>query len=431
MLLKFSTGLLLFSGALYAIDKATEGMRHSHRDESRFERRAEAVAERIAERAAARAASRARVHVEVPDDADADSVIEREFVAKPGERLDIDLKAGGAIRITGWDEQKVAATAFLQGDECDEYRVSLLDSETGVTIRSRARESRHGSECEARYEVRVPNRFDVSAETMGGDVKIADVKGDIRGKTMGGSLDLTGLKGQVHMTTMGGEVSLTKSDVDGEVKTMGGEVRLEDVVGDVKGSTMGGNVYYTRVTRRPGSASGRELVRISTMGGDINVDEAPGGADVNTMGGSIRVGRADGFVKAKTMGGSIEIDAVDGGVTATTMAGDITVTVVGDGRTGNRDVRLQSHSGDVTLTLPENFSANVDVTVAYTRGKDGEYEIVSDFPLQTRETAEWDRSHGEPRRYLYGTAAIGGGRHTVRLETVNGNVYLKKADRDR
>ena len=421
-MLKFATGLLLFSGTLYVLDRATDDMRHSG-SRTRVERHAERVAERVGSRI-----NHARDRHESPGD----SVVEGRFDVAPGKRLDLDLKSGGAIQISGWNQEIVAAKAFLRGDDCDVMRVGLQQTPAGIEVRSRRAEERRHVDCDVRVEVRVPNRFDVTLGTMGGDVKIDDVHGEIRGKTMGGGLDLTRLKGRLNLTTMGGEVSLTKSDVDGEVKTMGGEMRLEDVVGDVMGSTMGGNVSYTRVARRAGSASARELVKISTMGGNIEVDEAPAGADVSTMGGSIRVRNAGGLVKAKTMGGSIEIGAASASVQATTMAGDINVSLVGHSKAADRDVRLDSKHGDITLTVPEDFSANVDIKLAFTRGNEGEYEIVSDFPLQRRETSQWDRSHGgDARRFVYGSGAIGAGRNTIRLETTNGNIYLKKAGRDR
>jgi hypothetical protein len=41
-------------------------------------------------------------------------------------------------------------------------------------------------------------------------------------------------------------------------------------------------------------------------------------------------------------------------------------------------------------------------------------------------TKAWDHSHGNPRKYIYGTGTIAGGKNRLQIETVNGDVYLKK-----
>jgi DUF4097 and DUF4098 domain-containing protein YvlB len=261
---------------------------------------------------------------------------------------------------------------------------------------------------------------------MGGDIRVDNVEGDIRGKTMGGALDLSNLKGDLSLTTMGGDVTLVKSEVEGSVKTMGGKVLLEDVVGGVNGESMGGDVVYRRVSNKKGESTGNE-VKIKTMGGDINVDEAPDGADVHTMGGKIRVASAAKYVKALTMGGDIEIEEIDGLVNATTMGGDIEVTMIGDPKRGDRSVLLKSYGGDITLTVPAGLSMNLDVELAYTRGHEDEYEIMTDFPMTLKESAEWIRGKGDARKIISGTGVVSGGKHKIRIETINGNVRLIKA----
>ena len=89
---------------------------------------------------------------------------------------------------------------------------------------------------------------------------------------------------------MGGDITVAESTMDGSLKTMGGVVRIQNVVGDVKGSSMGGNVSYKNVRRRDGQTASPEhlgkgkgdinpdTVQISTMGGDIEVKDAPEGA---------------------------------------------------------------------------------------------------------------------------------------------------------
>jgi DUF4097 and DUF4098 domain-containing protein YvlB len=296
---------------------------------------------------------------------------------------------------------------------------------SGVSIISHYAGSRHNRNGGIRLEISVPRRYDVQLETMGGGVSIENVEGRMAGKTMGGALMLSGLKGDLDLLTMGGAVTLKNSDVDGSVKTMGGEVLLEDVTGDVKPSSMGGNVRQKNITRRSGEVTGRE-VNISTMGGEINVDDAPRGATLSTMGGPIHVHSAGRFVKAKTMGGPVTLDAVDGWIDATTMGGNVEVTMTGDPSEGKRSVALTSMSGDITLSVPARLSMDIDIELAYTEGHEGDYAIKSDFPVVQEVSPAWERDNGSPRKIIHGTGKVAAGSNRVTIKTVNGNVTIKK-----
>jgi DUF4097 and DUF4098 domain-containing protein YvlB len=350
--------------------------------------------------------------------------IVKEFKVPIGKRLEMELKSGGSINIVGWEKELVTVEVDLMGRDADDCKVDFDQTESGIRIYSRCAAWRNNHSSSLHFEIKIPKRFDLDFDSMGGGVSISGVEGRIAGKTMGGELDLTQLKGMLDLRTMGGSITLTKSDVDGEVQTNDGKVLFEDVTGNVKGHSMGGAVTYRNVTDRAGKSTGKE-VRISTMGGEINVQEATNGADVSTMGGDVKIRSAKEYVKAKTMGGNIHIDAIDGWVRAETMGGDVEVTMVGDPAQGRRDVDLSSKGGDITLTVPEGLSMEVDITVAYTRNARKTYRIISDFDLHEEESRDWDYDQGTPRRYIYATGSIAGGKNRIRIETINGDVYLK------
>ena len=162
------------------------------------------------------------------------------------------------------------------------------------------------------------------------------------------------------------------------------------------------------------------------MGGEINVADAMAGANVSTMGGNVRILNAARYVKAHTMGGDIRLDSVDGWIEALTMGGNVVATMVGDADRGDRHVKLTSMGGDLTLTVPDGLDMRFEITLAYTRNSKQDFEIRSDFPVQQRRTNDWDYSQGSPKKYLYGTGTVGSGRHLIDLETVNGNVIIRR-----
>ena len=349
----------------------------------------------------------------------------KEFTVEAGKKLTMDLQTGGSIHITGWDRNLVSVRATIGGRDAEDCTIDAESDGSGVRVSSHYKNHRRNNSSDLEFEVNVPGRFDVHCETMGGGVSIEGVEGEIDGKTMGGKLELSKLKGHLDLVTMGGPITLQRSEVDGSVHTMGGSVRLEDVVGNVKATTQGGSVTEKNVTHRGGGSSGGEA-RISTMGGAINVDDAPTGADVKTMGGNIHIRSAAAFAKAETMGGDISIDAIDGRVDATTMGGDVEVTMVGDPAAGDRSIRLTSMSGTITLFVPERLSMDVDIDLAYTKDRERDYKIISDFDLKQETTPDWERENGTPRKHIYGTGTIAGGKNKVKIRTVNGDVVLRK-----
>ena len=44
------------------------------------------------------------------------------------------------------------------------------------------------------------------------------------------------------------------------------------------------------------------------------------------------------------------------------------------------------------------------------------------------ESDEWDYDNGSPRKYIWGTATMGDGKHRVKVRTVNGDIEVKVRD---
>jgi hypothetical protein len=66
----------------------------------------------------------------------------------------------------------------------------------------------------------------------------------------------------------------------------------------------------------------------------------------------------------------------------------------------------------------------LDLKLAFTN-TENKYQIVSDAPLQERTTTDWSSDEGTPRKYIYANGNIGGGKNRIKLQTVNGNIYLR------
>ncbi len=161
------------------------------------------------------------------------------------------------------------------------------------------------------------------------------------------------------------------------------------------------------------------------MGGDIHVDEALTGAAVKTYGGDITIEYAAQYADATTYGGDIHIREINGWAKAKTYGGDIEVRMVGDADSGDRHVELVSYGGDIELTVPEGLDMDIDIELAYTQNARDRYRIESDVEVNLSQTDEWDRAHGNRRKYLYGRGKTGSGKNRIVIKTVNGNVFFK------
>ncbi len=366
----------------------------------------------------------------------------KDIPISPGGLLTIDLEAGGGIEILGADVAAAKVEYSFQTDETGYFDIAVNPTKGGLEIKTdlkRRNVSTHG----VNFKITLPKKFNVKLDSTGGGLTIENLEGTFSGKTMGGELVLRNVLGRARLTTMGGEIKLTDSELDGYLKTMGGEVLFRNVTGDVDGSSMGGLVRYENVKDRDGryraperiSESGltAKTVVLSTMGGRIEVDDAPEGAKVHTMGGPVRILNARKFVQATTMGGDVRIMVKDGWIDATTMGGDITADVQAGLGAGDKGVRLESMSGDIVLTLPAGLPLKFDLTIAYTKNSDQNFKIVSDFPVREERTQNWEyperggRSEGNARKYIYGRGSLGAGTVDVRIKTVNGNITIRKA----
>lgn len=149
------------------------------------------------------------------------------------------------------------------------------------------------------------------------------------------------------------------------------EVRNNDVVVD----------FEVRVPRGVAFAG-------HTVNGGVEATDLPGDARVGTVNGSVEVSAA----------GLVEASSVNGGIRATMRDAD-----------WRGSLRFHTVNGDVDLALPASAAFEVD-------GSTVNGALESDFPITIR--GRWG-----PRRM---TGTVNGGGRTLDLETVNGDLRLRR-----
>ena len=353
--------------------------------------------------------------------------VKKEFTVKSGQLFTLDSDIGGSILVKGSGQNKVRVMINHNGG--DKFKFNFQESAQGITLKATGPNS-WGKNRQIKFEVFVPENFNLNLSTSGGNITIQNVDGQLDGKTSGGNLSLSALNGTINMKTSGGNISFSEIEGEGFAKTSGGNISVNSSNGKFDLKTSGGNISLGssqiegsiitsggNITCKSSSVNGE----VKTSGGNIAVDKAPQGITVSTSGGNIAISSANNHAVAKTSGGNIKLNQIDGWITAKTSGGNVTAHMIGDPNSGKRDVELSSSGGTLTLTVPAGLGMNIEIETNYNSRYNGKKpEIKSDFNITTSEEQQ-----GNSVR-LYGSGKVGDGKHTIRLKTSGGSVYLKK-----
>lgn len=340
-----------------------------------------------------------------------------------GKEVVLDLRTGGAIAVTSSVREEVFINIFKYGAAIEQAEINIEETSGGIRIMAWYPKDPRSNKYGVDMVLTVPSSCNLILDTLGGNVSVDGVEGNISGKTLGGDLTLSNLKGEINMETLGGDIDISFSTLNGHVKTLGGNIRVRELQGRLNADTLGGKVVY--LDSLPNENT--EPIKVDSLGGNINIDEAPAGIEARTLGGNINIGRAAEFVKAETLGGSIKINEFDGRIFASTLGGDVRAVMTGDPLNGERNAVMKSLGGDVSLTVPDGLSMDIEIVLKVTKDKIREPRIITDFDLmiEERETTRDERLN-DIRKVITAYGTTGDGLHQVYLSTINGNIYLKR-----
>ncbi|MDH5468052.1 MAG: DUF4097 domain-containing protein [Candidatus Aminicenantes bacterium] len=277
----------------------------------------------------------------------AGDTIEKSFQVKPGGKLILETDIGSievysgntnTLELEVLQEAKTASSSRAERI-LEDFEVSFRQSGDTVYVTGEYRKgslsrfwNNIGRYIRVKFQVTVPQEFNVDLKTRGGSISVDDLKGDVHSNTSGGSLTFSRIDGPVYGRTSGGSIKLTSCSGNADVKTSGGSITLGDVSGDV--------IAYT-------------------SGGSIKVGRAKGSVDVHTSGGGIHVEEAMGAIKAHTSGGSITAyvsDQPESDCSLTTSGGSITVHLAE--RIG-LDLNARASGGRVYTEFPVMVSGEI------------------------------------------------------------------------
>ena len=169
------------------------------------------------------------------------------------------------------------------------------------------RSNRRNLNVEVAYNVTAPAGIHLVLETISGDVKIADIKGDVTASSISGDVRITGGGRVGSVKSISGTVEVTEANVDGvlEASSVSGDVKLHRVTakrvqsGSVSGNLELDDVQSDRVTASTTSGNilfGGTLAKngryeLKGFSGDVRVRQVTGAVSKTIMGsGSVIIG---------------------------------------------------------------------------------------------------------------------------------------------
>jgi Putative adhesin len=133
--------------------------------------------------------------------------------------------------------------------------------------------------------------------------------------------------------------------------------------------------------------------------------------EMQTTNGGISADGIDGQVNAENVNGGIRLEKMAGSVDAQTTNGGIHVTLDGNQWQGD-GVKLSAVNGGIHLSVPENYSAKVQISTV-----NGGFH--SDFAIPVS-------VDGRSQKHM--SFQLGSGGTTLQASTVNGGISLSRAD---
>ncbi len=255
-------------------------------------------------------------------------IVEESFDVNKWEKLYLDTDNGDVI-IKSWDKNVVTVKVLGNKKAESKMNFELIKKEKEVYVRGEKKGSNFFnffSNVHVRYEIMVPDKYNVEIKTAGGDIIVANIEGKILLKTSGGDIDLDRTKGTVEATTSGGDVTADCDYGDLNVSTSGGDIKLKTRSGKIKAHTSGGDVTLNYIGENMG-------IELGTSGGDIDVYLENGikaNAELKTSGGDIKIEFPTTSMEKMTS--SKFIGKLNGGgnsISCYTSGGDISLREIG------------------------------------------------------------------------------------------------------
>jgi len=284
----------------------------------------------------------------------------RTFKVAKGAALMVANVAGNIQVSPGSGDQiEVQAQKHAWGPTAEQAKQRLGDAlieayatPTRVEMRVEYGSRRDGRGVDVEFDVKVPADTSVELRTVSGDIRVTNVRGEIRVQGVSGNLALEGTPRLATVKTISGDITVTNGGADAQLSV----------------STINGDLIVQTLTARS--------------------------LDLNTINGDVRIAGWSGErAHIRSLGGNV----------------DLQTSLTKGGR-----YEIESHSGDILLSLPEQPGFELDANTFGGR-------IRIDFPVKSEGPIR-DSDRGP--RSVRGT--YGDGSSSLRVQTFSGDLTVTR-----
>lgn len=257
----------------------------------------------------------------------ADGIIKEQSLATTqGKSLNVKSDCGDVI-ITTWNKSE--AYVKISGNDNAKDKMTFDIKEKNGDIYVTAGKS-HGisalNNVSLKIEVNIPEIFNTSVATAGGDLSLANLTGSANLKTTGGDIDIKNINGDVNVKTAGGDIKAESLKGNFAAKTAGGNINFSGSDGSIAAKTAGGDI----TVKYNGDNKG---INLKTSGGNINLylpENISAKVNLSTSNGDIKsdfsitgdvsksskqkitgeIGSGGELISCKTSGGDISMQKI-------------------------------------------------------------------------------------------------------------------------
>ena len=301
--------------------------------------------------------------------------LNKHFTVQPEGKLVVDVDFG-SIDVATHETDEVVVDVWrkiTRKNKADEEEFlkdhPLTFSQDGNTVTVRSRRKGTGgwsssgrSRTEGKYTITVPAQFNAQLKTSGGGIAVSDLAGEVKANTCGGGLRFARVRGPLDGVTSGGGIRVSDCEGDLKIRTSGGGLDVSGGFGSLDGHTSGGPVAVKAF---------KGNTRVDTSGGGVAIENVIGPVEGSTSGGGVFAVLASplaGDVRLSTSAGEVTVvvpeDAafdLDASTSAGRVTTDLPVTVLGkterdhlEGTVngGGKSVVLRTSAGSIRLKRP-------------------------------------------------------------------------------
>jgi DUF4097 and DUF4098 domain-containing protein YvlB len=222
-------------------------------------------------------------------------------------------------------------------------------------------------------------------------------------------IQIDNYRGNLKITNPNGGFFIGNISGKCELRANGGPLKIGIVTGDLSATTSAGDIEIIE-------AKGN--VNVVTRAGNILIKKAFKHVYAETVLGEINIHYAKSVEVKNIVGGDVKLYYISGCSNVTT-SGNI-LLVVSEKISGFNVCDLRSIEGDITIYLPKNFGADIEIRTPISRDDPAkETRIESDFNFSVL------NQRYEDAQFLNITTRINGGGRKIKLFINKGNIYLK------